>query len=194
MAKFLKLVSSAKRLNYLYILDEIQHSSVYWRLRQLISKQIGDLAKLFDSKTSLSEIVPYIIALLQDPVASIRKCCLSQINTVFESLTSVPDKKQFINLLTQLSTHQAHQIRLMYPKICQQSIASVDRELFNLFVPHLLALVKDKVPNVRIALANTLLTIFSNDQFTSERTLYKETISTLKSDKDLDVLKLVSLL
>jgi len=191
MSKFLKMVSAGKRLNYFYILDEIQHSNVYWRLRQLISKQIGELAKLFDSKTSLAEIVPYAIALLQDPVASIRKCCLKQLTKVFESLSSGPDKKQFINLLIQLSTQQSHQVRLMFPKICQQSISSVDRESFNLFIPPLLALANDRVPNIRIAVANTIVSIISDNQYKSEKGRFKEAINTLKSDKDLDVLKIV---
>jgi len=92
LAKFLKLVPADKRKKYLYLLDEIQNTSGNWRFRNIVGKQIGDLAMVFDAQTTFTEIVPYFLALIQDTVAKIRKSTWPQITKILDALK--PDKKK----------------------------------------------------------------------------------------------------
>jgi len=64
----------------------------------------------------------------------------------------------------------------------------VEKDVFqNGFISKLLLLAKDKVPNVRIAVARSLLQILKNQNFSSDNRL-TGALNTLKSDKDPDVI------
>jgi len=91
------MVIPEKRKNYLFMLDEIQHTSGTWRFRKMIGNQIGDLATLFDAQTVYSELIPYFVALIQDPVAKIRKLTYKQVTKILDSLTPLPAKKKRIS-------------------------------------------------------------------------------------------------
>eukprot|EP01126_Amoeba_proteus_P048503 TRINITY_DN5606_c0_g1_i2.p1 TRINITY_DN5606_c0_g1~~TRINITY_DN5606_c0_g1_i2.p1 ORF type:complete len:249 (-),score=53.36 TRINITY_DN5606_c0_g1_i2:73-819(-) len=88
---FLKNVSQ-ERLGQLYwiwrYLYDLHNSSVAWRLRKLVARQIGDLAILFNlSVESFDGIVfPLLLALVGDPVAVVRMAAQDQFVKLFHYL------------------------------------------------------------------------------------------------------------
>jgi len=188
-AKFLKLLPSGKRKNYLYLLDEIQNTSGNWRFRNIIGKQIGDIAQVIDAQTTFTEIVPYFLALIQDPVAKIRETTWPQITKILDSLKPLPaKKKELIEKLSLFGNSDSFQHRIIFVKICGASSNHVDKDLFqNFFISKLLLLFKDKVPNIRIAVARSLQQILKNQSYSSDTRLIGA-LNTLKSDKDPEVI------
>jgi len=187
-AKFLKLIPTEKRKKYLYLLDEIQNTSGNWRFRNILGKQIGDLAEACDAQTNFTEIVPYFLALIQDPVGKIRRSTWPQITKILDSLKPLPDKKKdFIEKLLLFGNSDSYQYRIIFVKICGVSSNHVDKDSFNGFIAKLLLLFKDKVPNIRIAVARSLLQILKNQNYSSDTRLIGA-LNTLKSDKDPEVL------
>lgn len=82
-ASILQVLSPAKRADYFTVLEEIQHAPGSWRFRRLIAKQLGQLSALFDAATVQKELIPFVNALLIDPVASVRKSPLRGVLSQF---------------------------------------------------------------------------------------------------------------
>jgi len=86
-----------------------------------------------------------------------------------------------------LSTAEAFQQRIIFVKICGISADHVEKELFQpLFLSCLLVLFKDKVANIRIAVARALVEILKREHYKSDSRIISA-VKSLKSDKDRDV-------
>jgi len=180
-------MSPEKRKKYTYILEDIQNSSVNWRFRKLIGKQIGSLASVYDFQTNYTDIVPLVHALIQDPVARVREATIPEVGKVIQSL-EVHKQKEFLDKLQQLGTHETYQQRIVFAKICSSAVSTLDVSVFeNVFLENLLKLSKDKVPNVRVAAAHSLKEISKNANFNVGDTRISDALQVLTTDPDTDV-------
>jgi len=86
-----------------------------------------------------------------------------------------------------LSTSEAFQQRIIFVKIGGISVDHVEKDLFQtIFLSRLLILFKDKVANIRIAVARAFVEILKREIYKSDVRIISA-IKSLKSDKDRDV-------
>ncbi|KYQ88712.1 protein phosphatase 4 regulatory subunit 1 [Tieghemostelium lacteum] len=98
-------------------------------------------------------------------------------------------KDQILNQIKQLGTNQAYYNRQVYIKICSYLIDQIDSSYFEAnFLPTLLNLTKDPVPNVRIVIGETLSSKISKHDYFSSNEAIQNALSNLRVDNDRDVL------
>lgn len=152
-----------------------------------MGNKVEEIASIYDIQTNVTEIVPFVCHLLQDPVAKVRRETLTEVPKVIKSLSSAPDKQiEFIMKIQKLVTDSFHH-RLVFTKICN-NVDQFDIKIFGeYFLPHLLSLVNDKVPNVRLNVAGALKSALTKDISPLHRDSILKALETLKKDNDNDV-------
>jgi serine/threonine-protein phosphatase 4 regulatory subunit 1 len=187
-ADFLKVIAAAKRKEFLPVLHEIQHSPVNWRFRKLIARQIGQLAQLFEIDVSQKEIVPFAVALLCDGVASVRRNCQLGLGALIHTLAISPEKQsEFLQKLKEFAEDKSYQKRISFAQMSERLAESVTNEVWNgFFLESLVNLGKDKVPNIRIVTARTVVSILKREPFSSDERL-RTALLQLQKDAERDV-------
>eukprot|EP01128_Nolandella_sp_AFSM9_P009763 TRINITY_DN640_c0_g2_i1.p1 TRINITY_DN640_c0_g2~~TRINITY_DN640_c0_g2_i1.p1 ORF type:complete len:840 (-),score=221.90 TRINITY_DN640_c0_g2_i1:103-2340(-) len=187
-SQILKVLSPEKRKQYFSVLEEIQHAPGSWRLRLLISQQLGDLATFFDAETVQAELVPFVHALLDDPVASVRKSPLSGLSNIAKALVPLPEKRiEFLTNLKSLYTQTEFQKRLIFTKVCLALAGELEEDEYeDYFLTPLFTLVNDAVPNIRFSVAKVLIELAQKDSF-KEDSRFADAVAKLKADGDRDV-------
>eukprot|EP01133_Synstelium_polycarpum_P008048 gene8048-9456_t len=86
--EFLECVEPSLRENYIGTLNGLIGDLHKWRFRKLISKQFGKICELYSLKTTITQITPLIIDLLNDPVSKVRNYASSGVGSLINKIQS----------------------------------------------------------------------------------------------------------
>jgi len=201
LAHFLRLLRPQNRRDYLHRMDEFLRTDNEnnWRFRLELATQLSDMIDLFSPQDCQTFLAPIALALMGDKVVQIRRTCYTLVCQLVRQLGSEGDIQYVESLSEQLRSQFAcantWSQRQSYAFLCGQLVAEQSLALHDfslLFLPHLLALADDRVPNVRIAVSKMLATyIGSLDHYQNpenEATKAVQcTLEKLGQDKDRDV-------
>lgn len=157
-ASFLSILSVPARDAYVPVLEELRTGSLphNWRFRRMLALQLSSFAVLFSAQVTYDIVVPFAVALLKDTVAVVRDEAVQGISALINRLgtSDAVQQMNFINTLLSFSTAPSYRDRLLFVHIASNVSKHCDVNLFRRhFMEPLLALVNEKVRNVRVALA-----------------------------------------
>ncbi|BFZ19203.1 hypothetical protein BsWGS_22242 [Bradybaena similaris] len=170
-----------------------------WRFREELAEQLILVCDLFHCLDVVTHIVPLAMMLLSDKVAQVRFVALRLLSAVLRKTYLDVEKKLLAsvcnNIIEQLVSNNRWLTRQTFAQLCYVILEddSLPPETFaRNFLPSLLSLVTDSVPNVRLSLAKVMTQrIMPLDYFTSQQNPYHEdlvdTQQKLQSDADKDV-------
>ncbi|XP_014226394.1 serine/threonine-protein phosphatase 4 regulatory subunit 1-like isoform X3 [Trichogramma pretiosum] len=167
LSTFLEILSPQDRMQYLPKLNDflITDSKWNWRLREELVKQLAKIIELYQPKDVAQYISPLLMHLLQDRVASVRLEALNAMSLMIKFLSG-PSENLALALIREMRDLLVRQsaerwiIRQTYALICSKLITNgnVKGDIFaRELLPYLLYLANDRVPNVRLVVARTLV-------------------------------------
>ncbi|KAK7067602.1 Serine/threonine-protein phosphatase 4 regulatory subunit 1 [Halocaridina rubra] len=167
LAHFLRLLRPQNRRDYLPRMDEFLRTDNghNWRFRLELATQLADIIDLFTPQDCQTFLVPIALALLADRVVHIKHTCYNVVCLLVRQLGCEGEKKYIEALSVQLREKFAQSNtwsqRQCYAFLSGHLVAERSLPLEDwccLFLPDLLSLASDRVPNVRIAVAKMLAT------------------------------------
>lgn len=147
--------------------DVVSERCKNWRLREALAGTLAQLAQLAGARVAAEALLPAALALLRDPVASVRNraaeatpcvlaCALVRRSNVRNVATDALARGT-IEALRAMSLSSNYRERQLYARVCSHMAREVDTDIMVAeFVPMLLRLASDPVANVRLELAKTL--------------------------------------
>ncbi|XP_047472339.1 serine/threonine-protein phosphatase 4 regulatory subunit 1-like isoform X3 [Penaeus chinensis] len=201
LAHFLRLLRPQNRRDYLPRMDEFLRTDNEnnWRFRLELATQLADIIDLFSPQDCQTFLVPITLALMADKVVHIRRTCYTVVCQLVRQLGCEGDQKYVEAISEQLKVRFAYAStwsqRQSYAFLCGRLVAEQALPLpdwCRLFLPNLILLASDRVPNVRIAVAKMLATHIAcleycqNPENEATHKIQK-TLEQLRNDKDRDV-------
>ena len=203
LSDFLNLLSLDLRSEYLSKMADFLYmdNDRNWRFRQELAVQIGQLIPLYTPEEVKNHLAPIAVILIRDKVAAVRTNAIEAYSFMIQNLL---DDENAINtgLVRSLLSDLIGELVESDSWIYRQTYASLALTLFlqssldqtqfaQDVLPNLLELSKDKVANVRLAVARALKQIrtvtFFNKEANTHHTAMTSVINTLKDDIDMDV-------
>lgn len=205
LSDFLRLLAEKERRSYLPRLAEFLKldNEQNWRFRQELAMQLQSVVGLFSPADSAQSILPLALTLASDRVAAVRLPAFTLVSQIMkqvsESSWSKDAESMLTPLLADLTTRfcsgNRWMLRQSYVNICNQLVT--DRalpleEFGKLLLAPLLALKRDRVPNVRLVLARVInFQLKYHEFFSGSDSPYREsldeTLNQLSADEDRDV-------
>jgi len=203
LADFLKLLRPEMRRAYLPKLSEFltTDNSRNWRFHKDLAEQMLPLLELYSPTDILEHLVA--LALAEDKVVQVRLSTLSVLSGILLQLSPDVCRQQwdvFVSKLTHLFAESSVWAkRQIFAQLCGGLLDSpaMDPQRFCAeLLPLLLSLRSDRVPNVRISLARTLVEHAAKyEYYFSESNPRRQdlltTFDTLRNDSDPDVKQLM---
>ncbi|XP_049849399.1 serine/threonine-protein phosphatase 4 regulatory subunit 1-like isoform X2 [Schistocerca gregaria] len=185
ISKFFAVLTEEKRLHYLDMLEGY-FKSADWRVRRVMAEQFGALASQYALHVIEKRFVPLFFVCVNDPVNAVRLTIIGSFCAVFRLLTeSSMVLHGFMSQICELSVSRHFYIRQLFSSICGIAIEEVDAETYRSeLLPRLLALATDRVPNVRLTVAQSVNKVLEHFEVDSS---ILEVHSQLASDCDPDV-------
>jgi serine/threonine-protein phosphatase 4 regulatory subunit 1 len=196
IAKFLAILSPPSREKYLPVVCDITNETSNWRFRKLIARQLGELSGLYDAKTVNKWLVPISLQVCQDAVAGVRRAAFRSVGALINRLGSgdggnAAMRDEYLEQLVAFAStfpETSYLDRQMYVNICGYVVDDISPELFaETFLPRLIMLTTDRVPNVRVVVSQVLHKLSKLPRFKDQKEV-TEALVTLSKDKDRDVL------
>lgn len=164
LGQFLRLLPERERRGYLPRLADFLKldNEQNWRFRQELALQLQAAAVLYSPTDSAQSILPLALTLASDRVAAVRRSAFALVSQVVKQVSD-SDGCEVTGLLAELTarfcTCSRWMLRQSYVSICNQLVT--DRALppdqfARLLLDPLLALRRDRVPNVRLVLARII--------------------------------------
>merc|ERR1712223_1435889 len=172
LADFLKLLGEGERNSYLPRLEEFlkMDNERNWRFRLELTEQLGILVPIFSADQLTEHLAPIAITLVQDKVAAVRKAATQVLSVMLGSLQSAGELELCRNTVASLvsclanSSHWTR--RQTYAQLVGQLVATLPwQEVSAHLLPHLLNLSEDRVPNVRLQVANVIGHVLSEEWY-----------------------------
>ena len=188
IVQFLNILTMNNRIKYVNTIVDLK-SSKNWRFRKLIAKQISGISKLYDINTTTTIIVPLVLHLCQDPFAKVRKVSSSGVGILLLRLIAENStiKSEFERQLLSFATHATFHKRLLFLDICFHLPLQLESDYFlNKFVPKLITMQNDKIPNVRLQLVNVIANLLKIQTYENNKQLI-EVLMSMQSDVDKEV-------
>eukprot|EP01062_Namystynia_karyoxenos_P033497 TRINITY_DN24671_c0_g1_i1.p1 TRINITY_DN24671_c0_g1~~TRINITY_DN24671_c0_g1_i1.p1 ORF type:complete len:638 (+),score=279.02 TRINITY_DN24671_c0_g1_i1:100-1914(+) len=183
VASFMRCLGDTAREKHLRTLANLPQETDNWRLRELIARNLGDIATIVPPKVCRDVLQSAMIRLSEDPVADVRTAAHPSCAKMFKALHAGEQHQDLFAWITGLVHGQAHfQRRQMFIQIvvhCALSGCVIDE-----FVDELEKIAEDKVPNVRLLLAEMLTKVCEADAATPR---LKSLRARLQDDPDKDV-------
>ncbi|XP_032233174.2 serine/threonine-protein phosphatase 4 regulatory subunit 1 [Nematostella vectensis] len=201
LADFIKLLPLDVRVGYLPVLVEFlsTDNNRNWRFRQELAEQLMYLSDLYTPAAVQQFICPIAITLATDRVADVRTIAFRLIGVLLRRLHGCKDdssvRKFVSDIIIKFAHSQQWTRRQAYAQLCQNMLeenAESGPHFCEEFLPNLLSLLSDKVPNVRLAVARTLTHSVLNCDYLQnpeckERDIVTGALRKLQSDSDRDV-------
>eukprot|EP01052_Picozoa_sp_SAG31_P023353 SAG31_NODE_1920_length_6919_cov_7.423754_3_plen_444_part_00 len=186
---FIAILSPATRKNYL---DQITHSYLdednigrEWRIREILATQVGPLCEIMELVDIQQTVEPVCFKLLIDPVAAVRNSAHKAFGPLLlryqrEDELAGPEsnlRDTVIKTVQGFVESPKYLQRQIYVQLCEQLLAGEEKSpgclklLEELFLPQCLTLAKDKVANVRLAVARLCSTLLLERKTLSYRCL-----------------------
>jgi serine/threonine-protein phosphatase 4 regulatory subunit 1 len=163
LADFLKLLGEEERNSYLPRLEEFlkMDNERNWRFRLELTEQLGILVPIFSAEQLTEHLAPIAITLVQDKVAAVRKIATQVLSVMLGSLQSAGElelcRSTVASLVSCLATSSHWTRRQTYAQLVGQLLTALPwQEVSSHLLPHLLNLTEDRVPNVRLQVANVI--------------------------------------
>ncbi|GAB1599211.1 serine/threonine-protein phosphatase 4 regulatory subunit 1-like isoform X2 [Argonauta hians] len=200
LMEFLKLLKPEVRYQYLpkfqNFLTTDNHRN--WRFRLELAEQCELLCSLFQAEDNSTFLLPIAFTLLSDKVAEVRLAACAVASTLLKQLynTSEQHYQRMVTYLVEcFATYPNWVKRQVYAHLCWSILEdnSIPPERFAVdFLPSLLGLATDIIPNVRITASKTLSQcVLSVDYLVSRKNPHYErlveTMLKLQVDNDKDV-------
>jgi len=194
LASFLAVLPSDYRERYLPVISDITNETSNWRFRKLMARQLGALSALFSPEVVNEKLVPILVQLCQDSVARVRQVAHREVGILITRLGEDEDRRKMKgDLIAQIVTlgtpspESSYVDRQIFVRICGSVSRQVPAQCFSKeFLPTLLLLVGDRIPNVRIAVAQVMRALCDDVVFSSNEDVQRS-LELLQKDKDRDV-------
>eukprot|EP00696_Hemimastix_kukwesjijk_P006410 gnl/Hemi2/18114_TR5984_c0_g2_i1.p1 gnl/Hemi2/18114_TR5984_c0_g2~~gnl/Hemi2/18114_TR5984_c0_g2_i1.p1 ORF type:complete len:632 (-),score=223.96 gnl/Hemi2/18114_TR5984_c0_g2_i1:68-1963(-) len=186
---FVSLLTPAAREKYLVVFDHLQSESDSWRFRKYLARELPKLVKIYPAADVYSKLTTLAIRLCVDSVSRVRHEAYTSLAAIFEALKDKPEwKKEFGIKLAAFALQNSYQDRLIFVGACSHILDTCMGPAFEAeLLPRVLALAKDKVPNVRLSLARFISEkLMETANFGFNREILA-TLGALKNDVDWDV-------
>merc|ERR1712088_837040 len=198
LADFLKLLGEEERNSYLPRLEEFlkMDNERNWRFRLELTEQLGILVPIFSADQLTEHLAPIAITLVQDKVAAVRKAATQVLSVMLGSLQSAGElelcRSTVTSLASCLATSSHWTRRQTYAQLVGQLLTALPWQEVSLhLLPHLLNLTEDRVPNVRLQVANVIGHVLSEEWYADtscpEHERLISSLTLLAADKDPDV-------
>lgn len=199
---FISILPATQQKFYLPIFCEFQKTDNVrnWRFRKDLSEQLILLVELYNEEELGEYICPVALELASDKVADVRENSYNLVCILLRKLYEYEDQRlfhKFVLSIITLGTHHQHWVKR---KACSQMynkfllLEWYDKAHFARdFLPSLLNLCADVVPNVRLIASKSLLSISRSEYYESlpeadeVRKHVDHTLETLQLDEDRDV-------
>lgn len=200
-ADFVKLLKPQLRQQYLNRMNDFltTDNQRNWRFRLELAEQLIDMCEFYSPREVYDNILHIAIELACDRVADVRFMAYKLISRVTRIVSASGNAELVLGIVEKLKKKFAESQkwfeRQAFVHICQKLIEeqALDTEQFATdFLPAMLDLSADPIPNVRITLARTLaqsvmpLVYFTTDDNPSHERLI-QILSKLADDEDVDV-------
>lgn len=188
LAQFVAVLSPDARVRYLALVVEIKEAAENWRFRELIADQFAGLASLYQPDVVAERLVPVLLQLCEDSVASVRDVAATAVGPVLRILADSPEPLlAFATRVRDLALGESYQTRQLYVRCCHCLLDHVEPGLVDAhFLEPLLRLKDDSVPNVRLVLAKLLRAMHQRAHFAA-KPAFVEALAQLRGDSDADV-------
>ncbi|KAL9974172.1 hypothetical protein ACROYT_G011183 [Oculina patagonica] len=201
LADFIKLLPFDIRGDYLPMLTDFltTDNNRNWRFRFELAEQLMLLCELYEPKQVLQYICPIAISLATDRVADVRTIAFKLIGVLLQRLHSCPEEgpahKYVCDIINKFAHSPQWTRRQAYAQLCQNLLeenVESGEQFCKEFLPSLLFLLSDPVPNVRLSLARTLAQgVMMSDYFKETDSDGKDAVHSaiqrLQRDPDRDV-------
>lgn len=200
LMEFLKLLKPSVRNEYLPKVQNFLTTDNHrnWRFRLELAEQCEPLCNLFHAQENSAFLLPIALALLNDKVAEVRLAACSLVSTLLKQLHDSHEQyyqNMVMEVINCFAASHKWATRQVFAQLCWSILEdkSIPAERFARdFLPSLLNLANDVIPNVRITSSKTLSQcVLSVDYFVSPQNPYYEklveTMLKLQVDKDKDV-------
>ncbi|KAL4234722.1 Serine/threonine-protein phosphatase 4 regulatory subunit 1 [Mactra antiquata] len=201
LADFLRLLRPDARRQYLIKVQDFMNvdNSRNWRFRLELAEQLVLISELYSAQEVSEFLLPMAMLLAEDRVAEVRTDAYHLVGVMLKRMVESGDDRlvQFLNnqLISRFAHDQKWARRQIFTQLCHAIIReqSVNAAQFAKdFLPSLIDMVEDSVPNVRITLAKALACYMMNDEYShfSEHPCpdkLEEAFKKLQSDSDRDV-------
>lgn len=148
-----------------------------WRVRQCVAAQLPSLGSACSIDCAKEVVVPCLLQLLADGVHDVRWTAIGTVGTVLSFLLEHGLERDLVSDLQNLAVDESFQKRQAFIHICGSAHQCVHDLFESDFLPLMTRLADDPVPNIRIALARFMGSIWYDS----------EIANTLKNDSDRDV-------
>eukprot|EP00826_Nyctotherus_ovalis_P017926 TRINITY_DN1530_c0_g2_i8.p1 TRINITY_DN1530_c0_g2~~TRINITY_DN1530_c0_g2_i8.p1 ORF type:complete len:382 (-),score=87.27 TRINITY_DN1530_c0_g2_i8:1176-2321(-) len=185
---FLAVLTMKKRLDYLPIIQAIMEKSEHnWRQREIFARHSGDYARLFDIQKIHEIVLPISYTLLEDQVAQVRaKACQEFVHVAMQLKSEPLFFNEAITFLQKLFNSINFRDRQSFIQACE-GFMCYEAIFVKHFLTQFLALQKDKVVNVRVALARVLNSHMKVSGVLRSNVHILRTIELLKNDSSREV-------
>ncbi|XP_052816224.1 serine/threonine-protein phosphatase 4 regulatory subunit 1-like isoform X2 [Mya arenaria] len=201
LADFLRLLRRDVRRQYLIKIQDFMNvdNNRNWRFRQEVAEQLVLISELYSASEISDHLLPMALSLAEDRVAEVRIDAYHLVSVMIKRMRMEGDERLVQYLINQLIGRFAHNHkwarRQIFTQLCLGMVReeSLTPEQFaQELLPHLLHMVNDQVPNVRITLAKTMYAYMANEKFSQYEEHpcgqeLEEGVSKLQTDQDRDV-------
>ncbi|XP_060601846.1 LOW QUALITY PROTEIN: serine/threonine-protein phosphatase 4 regulatory subunit 1-like [Ruditapes philippinarum] len=201
LADFLRLLHPDVRRQYLLKVQDFMNvdNSRNWRFRLELAEQLVLISELYSASEVSDYLLPMGLALAEDKVSEVRADAYHLVSVMLKRIVECGDGKLVQYLVNQLiarfARDQKWARRQIFTQLCQAIVReqAVDAVQFAKdFLPSLLNMVNDSVPNVRITLAKSLTCYMMNEDYSHFSghpcpEELEEAFKKLQSDTDRDV-------
>ncbi|XP_005112857.1 serine/threonine-protein phosphatase 4 regulatory subunit 1 isoform X2 [Aplysia californica] len=201
LADIFRLLRPEVRLQYLTRVQDFMKTdnTRNWRFREELAEQLVHVCNFFHCIDVCRDIVPVSMILCSDKVAQVRFVALRLLSAILHKTHEDEEKKLLAsicnNIIQEFATGCRWLARQTFAQLCYVILEenSLPPDVFaRNFLPSLLHLGTDPVPNVRLSLSKVMaLRIMPLDYFTTQQNPYHEdlvhTQQRLQTDVDKDV-------
>jgi len=163
LSRLLAGLDPAGRAHFVSLICSLEMESDNWRFRQLLATQLGELFELYEEDVIRKELYPIFIKLARDPVAEVRGCTAAQLQRVLQRLDALQVSwwGDVSEEVLDLADDRNYQYRLVFAGMAERLLegdvpALLHTHFTTLFLPKLLELCDDHVPNIRARVAACL--------------------------------------
>jgi len=164
VAAFMQCLGDSARDKHLRALAALPQETENWRLRELIAKNLGDIASQVSPKVCKELLEEPMIKLSEDQVADVRRAAHPSCAKLLKALHAGDQHEELLKWVQGLSggsdTH--FQRRQMYIEIAGYCIAEGCLE--ELFLGELEKMCEDRVPNVRLVLSQIITKVCKSEE------------------------------
>ncbi|XP_031552606.1 serine/threonine-protein phosphatase 4 regulatory subunit 1-like isoform X2 [Actinia tenebrosa] len=201
LADFIELLPVDNRLDYLPVLVDFltTDNNRNWRFRHELAEQLMRISRFYNASCIQQFICPIAITLATDRVADVRTIAFKLIGILLRRLHSAeddgPSRKFVSDIIVKFANSQQWTRRQAYAQLCHTLLednAESGIHFCKEFLPNLLHLLSDRIPNVRLSVARTLTKNILHCEYFStpeckERDILEDALQKLQIDTDRDV-------